>query len=67
MCDTLRRRRVLTVGELPRQSAEIADETEVDPGSTLSGVPLRWYGFDQAEGLLKVELIEEFLASDRCR
>ena len=51
--------RVLTVGALRRALAECRDEAIVDFGTTLSGIPLRWYRFTKDQNLFQFELLED--------
>ena len=51
--------RVLTVGALRRALAECHDEAIVDFGTTMSGMPLRWYRFVKDPAVFQFELLED--------
>ena len=51
--------RVLTVGGLRRALADCPDEAIVDFGTTMSGIPLRWFRNTKSELVFQFELLED--------
>jgi hypothetical protein len=47
------------VGGLRRALAECPDEAIVDFGTTMSGIPLRWYRITRNEHVFQFELLED--------